>query len=41
MSTIEEFLEKIVAFPVEKTEITAMGIHRADNATPSIRKSWH
>jgi hypothetical protein len=41
VSTVEELLEEIVAAPVYKTEITAVGIRRADNARPSIRKSWH
>jgi hypothetical protein len=31
-------LEEIVAAPVYKTEITAMGIRCAGHATPSVRK---
>jgi hypothetical protein len=27
--------------PVQKAEKTAVGIHHAGHATPSIRKSWH
>jgi hypothetical protein len=34
VSTIEELLEVKVADPVIKTEITAVGILRADIATP-------
>jgi hypothetical protein len=34
VSTIEELLDRKVAAPVQKTEITAMRIRRADYATP-------
>jgi hypothetical protein len=34
VSTIEELLERTVAAPVEKTEIMAIGIRRADYAIP-------
>jgi hypothetical protein len=30
-----------MATPAYKIEITAVGISRADHATPSIHKSWH
>jgi hypothetical protein len=32
--------DRKVAAPVYKTENTAVGIHHADHAAPSIRKSW-
>jgi hypothetical protein len=35
------YLNENVAAPVKKTKLTAVGIRRADHATPSIRKSWH
>jgi hypothetical protein len=38
---LKSYLEEIVAAPVKKTETTTGGIHCADHATPSIRKSWH
>jgi hypothetical protein len=38
VSTIEELLEKKVAAPVYKIEITAVGICHADHVTPSIHK---
>jgi hypothetical protein len=41
VSTMESYLEEIVAAPVYKTENTALGIRCADHVTPSIRKSWH
>jgi hypothetical protein len=34
-------LKEKVAAPVYKTENTAVGIRRADHATPSICKRWH
>jgi hypothetical protein len=34
-------LEEIVAAAVKKTENTTGGMHCADHATPSIRKSWY
>jgi hypothetical protein len=41
VSTIEELLgKKSSGFGLEN-ENTAVGIHCADHATPSIRKSWH
>jgi hypothetical protein len=33
-------LEEKVAAPVWKSKNTAVGIHRADHAALSIRKSW-
>jgi hypothetical protein len=41
VSTIEELLGRKVAAPVQKSEITALGIRRADHETPSVHKSWH
>jgi hypothetical protein len=35
------YLETKVAAPVLKTEITAVGIRRADHVASSIRKSFH
>jgi hypothetical protein len=40
MSTTEGLLDRKVAAPVQKTEITAVGIRHADHVAPSIRKSW-
>jgi hypothetical protein len=41
-SKTEQLLErKKKADPVQKTEIRAVGIRRADHVTPSILKSWH
>jgi hypothetical protein len=40
VSTTEELLDRKVAAPVQKTEITAVGIRHADHVAPSIRKSW-
>jgi hypothetical protein len=40
VSTTEELLDRKVAAPVYKTEITAVGICHADHVAPSIRKSW-
>jgi hypothetical protein len=34
VSTIEELLGRKAAAPVQKTDNTAVGIRRADNATP-------
>jgi hypothetical protein len=30
-----------VAAPVQKAEITAIGIHCADHVTPPIHNGWH
>jgi hypothetical protein len=38
VSTTEELLDRKVAAPVYKTEITALGIRRADHATPFYRQ---
>jgi hypothetical protein len=35
-----KYLHLLVA-AVKKTDITAVGIRRAEYATPSVRKSWH
>jgi hypothetical protein len=40
VSTTEELLDRKVAGPVYKTEITAVGIGHADLVAPSILKSW-
>jgi hypothetical protein len=39
VSTTEELLERKVAAPVYKTEITAVGIRHDDHVALSIRKS--
>jgi hypothetical protein len=42
VSTTEELLDRKVAAPVWKTEITAVGIRHADHVAPYIRnKSWY
>jgi hypothetical protein len=43
VSTLKSYLEEKVAAPVSKIVTTAVGIGRAEHATPppSIRKSWH
>jgi hypothetical protein len=38
VSTTEELLERKVAAPVKKTEITAVGIRHADHVTPYPQK---
>jgi hypothetical protein len=40
VTTTEELLDRKVAAPDWKTEITAVGIRHADHVAPSIRKSW-
>jgi hypothetical protein len=40
VSTTEELLDRKVAAPVYKTEITTVGIRHADHVAPFIRKSW-
>jgi hypothetical protein len=40
MSTTEELLGRKSNGSGLETENKAVGIHRADNTTPSIRKSW-
>jgi hypothetical protein len=39
VSTTEELLDRKVAYPVYKTENTAVGIRHADHVAPFIRKS--
>jgi hypothetical protein len=41
LSTTEELLDRKVAAPVKKTEITAVGIRHADHVAPSIGKNSH
>jgi hypothetical protein len=40
VSTTEELLDRKVATPVYKIENTAVGIRRAHQVAPSIRKNW-
>jgi hypothetical protein len=41
VSTTEGQLERNISGSGQKTENTTMGIHYADHAKPSNRKSWH
>jgi hypothetical protein len=38
---VRNYLKEKVAAPVKKVEDTAIGIRHADDATPSLRKTWH
>jgi hypothetical protein len=40
VSTTEELLDRKIAAPVYKTEITAVGIRHADHLASSIRKEF-